>query len=98
MPEFYKNAHLIRAGLQFLMRSEVIVTQNIGAKDRYQISPQAMARIAAAAENDRITREIDLEIKRRTLENLKWERIPKKFWWVFAVLSGILGIISLIKK
>src|SRR5438445_1418751 len=81
MPSFYKDGHLLSAGIQLLSRKNILISKNIGGRDRYQISPDTVRQMQEVKENERLNKEIDMEIKRKTLDALKWDRVPKKFWW-----------------
>lgn len=45
---------------------------------------------AMEIENEKLNKEIDLDIKRMTKDNLGWQRWPKKYWWLVVLLTIII--------
>jgi len=91
MPVVYCLEGLINSGITYLVLDGTIAGTGIEPNRRFQVTPEGIQRRATENEEIRVNKEIDLEIKNRTLDQLGWERIPKKFWWLIAIVTALLG-------
>lgn len=97
LPEFYRESILLSAGIGYLQRRGIILQTSGDGDDIYYASPIAVKQHEDEIENTRLNTEIDIEIKKETLQRLKWDRWQKKYWYIIptvtilfsAVLSGI---------
>lgn len=45
-------------------------------------------------EKEQLSNKIDEEIKILTLQKLKFEQIPAKFWWLIIIITAIISILT----
>jgi hypothetical protein len=75
----------------------MILGSNIGGRDVYQATPEAVKMRDKEMKNIKVSKKIDLFIKKQTKKRLKWEACRTRNWWVVplitllfsALLSGI---------
>ena len=91
MPNFYDHADLINAGLIVLVRRGLIDKTGSQPNFLFQASKQAMQEWRDGKENDRLNKSIDILIKQRILDQLTWERFPKKYWWLISIGTAVIG-------
>lgn len=93
LPHFFEDAHMVSAAMNILHMKGYIIHAGIeDSVDVYKASPDAMHMMSVEEENEKLNKEIDLEIKKRTRDNLKWQRWPMKYWYVVMILSSAISV------
>jgi hypothetical protein len=91
MPVVYNIGQLINSGVTFLVLKGTIAGDGNTHNQRFKLTNTGINARVAELEEFRINKEIDFEIKRQTLDQLKWDRIPKKYWLPISIGTSIIG-------
>jgi hypothetical protein len=100
VPSFYADSEMVNSAFHLLLMKEIIMENKEVQPSLFQMSAKATKLIEQEKENERLNKEIDLDIKRRTRDNLKWQRWPSKHWYIVMVLSALLsaGITKILER
>jgi|SRR5450631_3397839 len=91
LPQFYEDSAMVNAGIAYLLRKQFIVQTQEDGRDLYHIAPNSVAEKRKEKAMLELNRRIDFAIKKQTLDQLNWDRIPKKYWWAISIGTAILG-------
>jgi hypothetical protein len=95
MPDFYRDISMVQGALHILLlrgmiRPVPLMPDESGRSfDQWIADEGAMEKVRKVREAEDLNREIDIEIKQRTKDQMKWQRWPMKYWYVVA-FSGII--------
>jgi len=100
MPDFYRDKHMVSGAIHILLMNEQILQLNTNGTEYYYANPQAIMSMKTDIENERLNKEIDIDIKRRTRDSLKWQRWPMKYWYVIMFMSAGLsaGVTKILER